>query len=153
MPGAVAVHVPDSPIFSSPRRLPSIFCKPCSSPSRTVLSLTSTSPSVASVSSPSNSPKSPLAIIEKVNSGEAVLKRKRPARIVVPTMAGVWGIGLNTPRREEEKIPEVMEVDGDGYSVYCKRGKRGHMEDRFCVNSKQVDIDYLFIWFRRKKMI
>ncbi|XP_048231958.1 probable protein phosphatase 2C 25 isoform X2 [Ricinus communis] len=137
MPAAVAVHVPDSPIFSSPRLRPPIFCKPCPSPSpspsRTVLSLTSTSTSPVA-SSPSSSPKSPLAIPEKAKSGAAVLKRKRPARIDIPVMQGVWGGGLETPRKEEAKISEVMEVEEDCYSVYCKRGKRGHMEDRFSAS-------------------
>ena len=67
-------------------------------------------------------------------------------RIVVPTMPGVWGIGLDTLRCEEEKIPKVMEVDSNGYFVYCKRGKRGHMKDRFCVNSKRVDIDFFYLF-------
>ncbi|KAF2304633.1 hypothetical protein GH714_036897 [Hevea brasiliensis] len=133
MAGPVAVHVPNSPIFSSPR-MSSIFCKPCPSPtihgsqSPTSFSLQ------ASSSSPSASPKSPLAIRvnEKrleANSG-ALLKRKRPGRIAIPVMNGVWGFGLETPRREEERV-EVMEAEGDGYSVYCKRGRRGLMEDRY----------------------
>jgi hypothetical protein len=26
---------------------------------------------------------------------------------------------------------DVVEAEGDGYSVYCKRGRREYMEDRF----------------------
>ncbi|KAG8644872.1 probable protein phosphatase 2C 30 isoform X2 [Manihot esculenta] len=141
MAGLVAVQVPNSPIFSSPR-IPSIFCKPCSSPtihgsqSPTSLSLPSSS------SSASLALKSPLAIRvnEKrleTNSG-TVLKRKRPGKIAIPVVAGgVCGFGLETPRREEEKV-EVMEVEGDGYSVYCKRGRRRLMEDRY---SASVDVN------------
>ncbi|KAF2319104.1 hypothetical protein GH714_013314 [Hevea brasiliensis] len=141
MAGPVAVQVPNSPIFSSPR-IPSIFCKPCPSPtihgsqSPTSLSLPSSS------SSPSAFPTSPLAIRvnEKrleANSG-TVLKRKRPGRIAIPVVTdGFCGFGLETPRREEERV-EVIEAEGDGYSVYCKRGRRGLMEDRY---SAFVDVN------------
>lgn len=34
------------------------------------------------------------------------------------------------------ETPEVMEEEGEGYSVYCKRGRRriSAMEDRFSVS-------------------
>ncbi|XP_065871049.1 probable protein phosphatase 2C 30 [Euphorbia lathyris] len=137
MPGAVAICVPNSPIFSSPR-IPSIFCKPISSPS--VHGPQSPSSFSSSSSSPSSSPKSPLSIVVnekrlKVNSG-TLLKRKRPARIDIPVMAGVCGLGLETPRGEEERV-EVLEVEENEYSVYCKRGRRRFMEDRY---SASVDV-------------
>ncbi|KDP44738.1 hypothetical protein JCGZ_01238 [Jatropha curcas] len=144
MSGAVALQIPNSPIFSSPR-IPSIFCKSCASPSihgpqspKSLLLPSSSSSS--SSSSASALPKSPLAtrICEKrleVNSC-AVLKRKRPAKIDIPVVGGVWGFDLETPRKEEERI-EVVEVEGDGYSVYSKRGRRGLMEDR---HSAFVDV-------------
>lgn len=160
MAGLVAVQVPKSPIFSSPR-IPSIFIKPCPSP--TILgSQSPTSLSLQpSLSAPSGSPRSPLVI--RVNetgleaNSAAVLKRKRPGRIVIPVVAGILGFGLETPRREEERM-EVMEAEGDGYSVYCKRGRRGLMEDRFSA-SIDVNADYkrvpflkitfwlCFVWF------
>lgn len=35
-------------------------------------------------------------------------------------------------QKEGERVDEV-EVEGEGYSVYCKRGKRASMEDRYAV--------------------
>ena len=59
-------------------------------------------------------------------------------------MAGVPGFVLETSKGEEERV-EAVEVEGDGYSVYCKRGRRGGiMEDRYSAfvdvngDSKQV---------------
>ncbi|EOA26376.1 hypothetical protein CARUB_v10023353mg [Capsella rubella] len=64
-----------------------------------------------------------------------VLKRKRPTRLDIPI--GVAGfvapvssskaVAVATPREECREV----ERDGDGYSVYCKRGRRAAMEDRF----------------------
>nr|GMD57651.1 phosphatase 2C 53 [Ipomoea batatas] len=58
-----------------------------------------------------------------------VLKRKRPARINIPMAALSFEPSLQTPR-DGDRLDEV-EVEGEGYSVYCKRGKRGAMEDRY----------------------
>ncbi|KAG6401661.1 hypothetical protein SASPL_138525 [Salvia splendens] len=55
-----------------------------------------------------------------------LLKRKRPARLDIPVVAA--------PEREAVAPavpPEVDEVEGDGYSVCCKRGRKDVMEDRF----------------------
>lgn len=128
-----AMVVPNSPIFSSTSRIPPMFCKsssssPCSSPR---------SPLPASSSS---SPKSPLSlraqrqgvgsgIASGLGWGSTAVKRKRPARIDIPVQT--WSLAVETPRGE--KTVEVGEEDGDGYSVYCKRGRRGPMEDRFCA--------------------
>ncbi|KAJ4825078.1 hypothetical protein Tsubulata_040465 [Turnera subulata] len=119
-----------APVFQSPRIIPPILCK---SPVIHV----SQSP-VASSSSPSLPlPPTPSSLSFRVNEansdgGATLLKRKRPGRIDVPVVAGGLGwSGLETPRREEERV-EVVEVEGDGYSVYCKRGRRGRvMEDRY----------------------
>lgn len=61
------------------------------------------------------------------------LKRKRPMRIDIP-IAPV-SFAVDSPKAEERV--EAVEVDEDGYSVYCKRGKRGLMEDRY---SAMVDL-------------
>lgn len=56
-----------------------------------------------------------------------VLKRKRPARINVPIARLLENV-MNTPKDHVEEI----EVEEDGYGVYCKRGKsRAHLEDRY----------------------
>ncbi|WCJ19914.1 Protein phosphatase 2C family protein [Euphorbia peplus] len=128
MPGAVAIRVPNSPIFSSPR-IPSIFCKPIplSPISSSPIPL---SPSSSASLSPLSSPKSPLS----KRLPATLLKRKRPARIDIPIMAtGGCGFLVETPRGEEERM-EVLEVEEDEYSVYSKRGRRRFMEDRFSAN-------------------
>lgn len=67
-----------------------------------------------------------------------ILKRKRPPRLNIPVFCA-----------EEKKAPEgepeeAVEVEGDGYSVCCKRGRRDAMEDRYSAavgiqgDSKQV---------------
>ena len=65
-----------------------------------------------------------IGVTEKENSGmglgsssRAVLKRKQPAKIYIP-MASL-NFEVDSPRLD------VMEVEDDGYSVYCKRERRG----------------------------
>nr|GLL20947.1 probable protein phosphatase 2C 2 [Ipomoea trifida] len=82
-----------------------------------VFSATSSSPLTAGVSTPT-----------------AVLKRKRPARIDIPTPCLNFEHSVQTPGGD--KVDEV-EDEGEGYAVYCKRGKKGAMEDR---HSAAVDL-------------
>ncbi|XP_022764982.1 probable protein phosphatase 2C 30 [Durio zibethinus] len=128
--------VPTSPIFPSSPRVnasqppPSPLSLPLSSP-RSPLPLSSTS--VTTPQSPS-SLKPPLSLCvprQQLSLGAdvapSVVKRKRPARIEIPTPVAVdLGFAAETPRGEEE-----VQVERDGYSVYCKRGRRGKMEDRY----------------------
>ncbi|KAJ6385438.1 hypothetical protein OIU77_028591 [Salix suchowensis] len=67
-------------------------------------------------------------------SATTVLKRKRPTRLDIPIVMGI-GRGLAMPRELEEA---EVEREGHGYSVYCKRGRREAMEDRF---SAVVDLE------------
>ncbi|KAL1541483.1 protein-serine/threonine phosphatase [Salvia divinorum] len=62
-----------------------------------------------------------------------LLKRKRPARLDIPVVA--------VPEKEAAaEAPEVAEVEGDGYSLCCKRGRKDVMEDRFSATlSLQAD--------------
>ncbi|XP_022747778.1 probable protein phosphatase 2C 25 [Durio zibethinus] len=147
--------VPTSPIFS-PKKVSSIFCKSDGSsfssspringsqapPSPSTSSLPLSSPKspiplsptlVKTPPSPSSSSlKSPLSLCvpkQQLSSGvdtvRSVVKRKRPTRIEIPSpMAVKLGFAAETPRGEEE-----VQVEGEGYSVYCKRGRRGTMED------------------------
>ena len=63
----------------------------------------------------------------EADAAPSVVNRKRPARIEIPTpMAVKMGFVAETPRGEEE-----VQVEGEGYYVYCKRGRRGKMEDRY----------------------
>ncbi|KAK4489039.1 hypothetical protein RD792_004832 [Penstemon davidsonii] len=58
-----------------------------------------------------------------------VLKRKRPPRLDIPVV-------LMAAEKDSAAV-DAEEVEGDGYSVCCKRGRRDHMEDRYSV--KLVD--------------
>ena len=78
-----------------------------------------------------------------------MLKRKRPTRLNIPVASFNVSVDRSTPRMVEDRWKEVVE-EGEGYSVYCKRGKREAMEDRFkaCVDfngqNKQVSFDMFF---------
>ncbi|KAL2927362.1 putative protein phosphatase 2C 2 [Bienertia sinuspersici] len=65
-----------------------------------------------------------------------LLKRKRPAKISVPTIAKLSeNVVINSPKVRVDEI----EVEGDGYGVYCKKGKfRAHLEDRYSAVVKDV---------------
>ncbi|KAJ7963953.1 Protein phosphatase 2C family protein [Quillaja saponaria] len=128
-----AVGVPNSPIFS-PSRTSSVFYKPpssCSSPRISHRELH------ASTSSFSGTPisSSPLGIgfLKQINGlinceeKNTVLKRKRPGRIDIPVSS--VSFNFDTPKDEEKE--DVVEVEGEGYSVYCKRGRRGPIQDRY----------------------
>ncbi|KAI3464097.1 hypothetical protein Pfo_020760 [Paulownia fortunei] len=95
----------------------------------------SPSSSSSSVCSPnSSSPRlirlhKPSGLIKALAGGEssAVLKRKRPPRLDIPVVF--------VEEKEEKDVvasaEEVVEVEGDGYSVCCKRGRRDEMQDRY----------------------
>ncbi|GKV01306.1 hypothetical protein SLEP1_g13869 [Rubroshorea leprosula] len=144
-----SVALSSSPVFSPSS---SFFCNKTSilSPSAETLNLTLThlkSTSSPSSLSPSSSPSSPFRKrIQKtpsvsllsssspssLGSGAgfgpgSVLKRKRPARLDIPVATAM---AFAAPLMESQGCRE-MESEGDGYSVYCKRGRREAMEDRF----------------------
>lgn len=71
-------------------------------------------------------------------------------RIDIPasTTAGLGCFKLETPRGDE-RMDEVV-VEGESYSVFCKRGRRGSsMEDRYSAllgfngDSSKVLINFL----------
>ncbi|XP_022752915.1 probable protein phosphatase 2C 25 [Durio zibethinus] len=66
-------------------------------------------------------------------SVSTILKRKRPARLDIPV--ATTAVCLGVPATPCEVRREV-EIEGDGYSVYCKRGRREAMEDRFSASVK-----------------
>ncbi|CAL5424605.1 unnamed protein product [Camellia sinensis] len=140
------VAISNSPVFSPSRVSSSFFCKTSvsSSPEKT-LTLTN-SPSSPSLPS---SPSSPLRLLrlQKPPSGlnrassdavistsssisPTLLKRKRPARLDIP-ISSVGFVAAGGPRTPAVERRELVEVDRDGYSVYCKRGRREVMEDRY----------------------
>lgn len=123
-----AVAAVSSPIFTpSPRKMSPVFCKPATAPPP--LSLTSTPSFVLK------------QVSQSLNGGEQggvgpskaspVLKRKRPARIDIP-MASL-GFEEAKTSSDCDRSSEVV-LEGDGYSVYSKRGKRGGvLEDRYAA--------------------
>lgn len=140
MPCAIAIT--NSPMFSPSQQTPTLinspfFCKPSAIQSPVNRSSFYASSSLSPVSAVLC--QSPLTNCysrnireeeEPAECSEAILKRKRPARISIPIVSLGLGDVCETPR-EESRVNEV-EVEGEGYSVFCKRGKkRGDMEDRY----------------------
>ncbi|KAL8042000.1 hypothetical protein ABFX02_09G021700 [Erythranthe guttata] len=63
------------------------------------------------------------------DSSSAALKRKRPPQLDIPVVVSMSENKSAVAPLVEEA---VVEVAGDGYSVYCKRGRRhAEMEDRY----------------------
>ncbi|KAI3454488.1 hypothetical protein Pfo_011151 [Paulownia fortunei] len=104
------VAISNSPVFS-PSSSSSSLCSPNSSSPR-LIRLQSYKPS---------------GLIRALAGGEssAVLKRKRPPRLDIPVVSMV------EKEAADVVVKEVLEVEGDGYSVCCKRGRRDEMEDRY----------------------
>uniref|UniRef100_A0A2P2IKL0 protein-serine/threonine phosphatase n=1 Tax=Rhizophora mucronata TaxID=61149 RepID=A0A2P2IKL0_RHIMU len=135
------VFSPSSSLFRNKGSV--VVPPPAEAISSTVTHLKSTlSPSSSSPSSP-RSPfrlrlqKPPIGLTSSSGSGSSVaaasvLKRKRPARLDIPVATLGFG-GPATLAVEEVE----MEREGVGYSVFCKRGKREAMEDRFAA-----DVDF-----------
>ncbi|CAL0307741.1 unnamed protein product [Lupinus luteus] len=137
-----SVAVSNSPVFSPSS---SLFCTKSSilssSPDSHNLSLSHLKPSSSATtsccSSPSNSTSSPSSpfrlrlskppVISSTSPNGAVLKRKRPARLDIPVSSLTFGVPA-TPSAVDR---DVVEAEGDGFSVYCKRGRREYMEDRY----------------------
>ncbi|KAL2317478.1 hypothetical protein Fmac_031354 [Flemingia macrophylla] len=143
-----SVAVSNSPVFSPSS---SLFCaKPSiisSSPEALSLSLSHLKPSSnasaassssSSPSSPSSPfrlrlPKPPTAFSTSSSSSSStspnatVLKRKRPTRLDIPVSSLTFGV----PPTPSTAARDVVEAEGEGFSVYCKRGRREYMEDRY----------------------
>ncbi|RDX66186.1 putative protein phosphatase 2C 25, partial [Mucuna pruriens] len=73
-------------------------------------------PSTASSCSSPSPPSSPL------------LKKKRPTKLDIPVASLAFSIPPPSPSPARDA---VVEVDGRGFSVVCRRGRRHHMEDRY----------------------
>ncbi|MCD9643020.1 hypothetical protein HAX54_030124 [Datura stramonium] len=141
------VAISNSPAFSPAPRVPmtsSLLCRSASfssssSSCKSSETLTLTKfPSFTSSSSPSSQLKnlriqkpSPAQISLVRNSAECstspILKRKRPARLDIPVVSTNFG---NFPATTVAAA-DFVEAEGDEYSVCCKRGRRGAMEDRY----------------------
>ncbi|KAB2050568.1 hypothetical protein F383_27984 [Gossypium arboreum] len=150
-----SIAVSNSPVFSPSSPL---FCQ-----SHDALNLTLTHLIPPSSYPPSPSPSSPFMLrLQKPPTGsllssssvstsptacmgagtvETILKRKRPAKLDIPVAKTTTSFGA--PKTPCEVRREV-ESEGDGFSVYCERGRKKAMEDRFSAsvelqgNSKQA---------------
>ncbi|KAD7480246.1 hypothetical protein R6Q59_009017 [Mikania micrantha] len=126
MPGALAVT--NSPVFlSSP-----MFRQPIIPPS-SPLSFRHTSPTPSSPSSSFHKHTTgyievPIVSCNSNTSPTVISKRKRPARIQIPFAAPLSF--MTEVAKPNDDMAEIDE-EGEEYSVYCKRGKRGAMEDRY----------------------
>ncbi|XP_051121378.1 probable protein phosphatase 2C 30 [Andrographis paniculata] len=106
-------------------KLPPIFCMPVASPPRLAL---------AHIGGGRENKKKKEE--EELRPAKLAMKRKRPTRIDIPATttlgcnrAGVWDF----ERSSSDLVAEV-EVEGEGHSVYAKRGKRRNaIEDRYAV--------------------
>ncbi|KAI3678509.1 hypothetical protein L6452_37804 [Arctium lappa] len=139
----ITVAIPNSPVFSPSSRVSSsIYCK--SSPESLILTH-SPSSSFSSHSSAAafkfrlQKPLPPASgLVRESNDGgptttsPTLSKRKRPTKLAIPVASFSFsGGGAPSLAAAVEDRWKEVEVDGDGYSVYCKRGKRDAMEDRF----------------------
>ncbi|XP_071687839.1 probable protein phosphatase 2C 25 [Rutidosis leptorrhynchoides] len=135
------IAISNSPVFSPSSKLSSSIIYKSSPESLTLTH----SPSSCS-SSPSSSfkfrlQKPPSGLIRASNEegptlcSQTLLKRKRPTRLDIPVASLSFCADRSTPApvTAKDRWKEVV-VEGDGYSVFCKRGKREAMEDRFIAN-------------------
>ncbi|XP_050156878.1 probable protein phosphatase 2C 25 isoform X2 [Malus sylvestris] len=132
-----ALVVPNSPICS-PSQIPSHFFRSSALASPSACSLPrvlhgapptpSRSPALTTPAFESRFQRQEISECQKQASGLA-LKRKRPRMIDIP-VAPLVNFKVESSEGAAERV-EVLEVDEDVYSVYCKRGRRGSMEDRY----------------------
>ncbi|GJN08179.1 hypothetical protein PR202_ga26072 [Eleusine coracana subsp. coracana] len=142
------VAIPNSPVFSPSRR--SLSCKAASaSPEPATASISSPAPASAANSplrpfalrallrdeaSPASAPQpSSAATVASAPAGP-VLKRRRPAPLVVPVGSGAAAAAAAAAVAAVESDPRnEVEEEGEEFAAYCRRGKgrrRVEMEDR-----------------------
>ncbi|XP_010457883.1 PREDICTED: probable protein phosphatase 2C 2 [Camelina sativa] len=134
-----AVAVCNSPVFSPSS---SLFCNKPPAHETLTLSLSHLNPPASSPSLSSASPTSPFCLrllkppaklgFRSDSVPGRVLKRKRPMRLDIPVgsaapISAEASVTTETTREESREV----EREGGEYSVFCKRGRREAMEDRF----------------------
>lgn len=149
-----SLAISNSPVFSPSSSLFETLTLPLThvkfSPSSS-LSPTPSSPSspfrfrlqrLPSGTTSNSSSSSSSAAVAGAVSSQTILKRKRPAKLDIPVASVAFGGLVATPR--EVKRDELEEEREGYFSVYCKRGRRESMEDRYSAvtdfqgDSKQV---------------
>ncbi|MCI86136.1 putative protein phosphatase 2C 25-like, partial [Trifolium medium] len=61
-----------------------------------------------------------------------VLKRHRPAKLHIPVAS--LTVEVTPVVASPAPVKDVVEVEGIGFSVYCKKGSRKQMEDRYSAS-------------------
>ncbi|KAK1428659.1 hypothetical protein QVD17_17498 [Tagetes erecta] len=122
------VAISNSPVFSPSSLTPS-SCSSSSPSSPFKFRLQKPPPSVSGL----NRSVVVQSSNDDVNISPTVLKRKRPSRLDIPIGSLSFSGDRSTPCTAVEDRWKEVEVEEDGYSVYCKRGRREAMEDRFKV--------------------
>ncbi|KAM0068908.1 putative protein-serine/threonine phosphatase [Helianthus debilis subsp. tardiflorus] len=119
------VVVTNSPVFSSSP----MFRQPMISPSRSLRYTTSalSSPSTPVRNHTSGYKEGPIIGCDSYLSTSLLSKRKRPARIQIPLVPLSF---VDEVVKPDDDVAE-MEEEGEEYGVYCKRGKRRFIEDRY----------------------
>ncbi|XP_076956651.1 putative protein phosphatase 2C 25 [Bidens hawaiensis] len=128
------VAISNSPVFSpSPRVSSSIFCKSspesCSSSPSFKFRLQKPPPPASGLFRGLND--DVTSTCSSVSVSPTQLKRKRPTRLNIPVASLTFSADRSTTESTVEDRWKEVEVEEDEYSVYCKRGKREYMEDRF----------------------
>ncbi|KAL8539245.1 hypothetical protein ACS0TY_001029 [Phlomoides rotata] len=123
-----AVAAVSSPIFMpSPRKMSPVFCKAAAAPPPLTLS-SSSSFALKQIAKPLSGGAEEEVGPSKVSP---ILKRKRPARIDIP-VASLRFEGSKTAS-DLDRSSEIV-FEGEGYSVYSKKGRRGGvLEDRYAA--------------------
>ncbi|XLR10707.1 hypothetical protein S83_038645 [Arachis hypogaea] len=73
-----------------------------------------------------------------------ILKRKRPTRLDIPVSSLAFGI---PPTPSAAAPRDVVEEERDAFSVYCKRGRREYVEDRYSAADNLRRQQKLFVVF------
>ncbi|KAF7833782.1 putative protein phosphatase 2C 25 [Senna tora] len=147
-----SVALSNSPVFSPSSSLfcnkPSIISSSPESLSLTLSHLKPPPPSSAAAASACSSPSSPSSpfrlrfakpppptgLSASTSPNGTVLKRKRPARLDIPVVSSS-SLSFGVPATPSAAAArDVVEAEGCGFSVYCKRGRREYMEDRYSAS-------------------
>jgi protein phosphatase 1L len=111
-------------------------------PNSPIFSLSSSSHYFTKNCSIISSSSEPLSTSSSSSHSSLILKKKRPAKLDIPVASLIVDLPPVVPSPSAAK--KVVEVEGVGFSAYCKRGSRKHMEDRYSASldlhgqSKQV---------------